>query len=345
MGTEMEKICALRRAGLTIYDVIPADQREALLLTAEELEQALNEALNGCADLAGLPLRTRSKRAKELVCSALGYPVPSSFRRVQPRFPSQDFDVYVQKSNNLQIWNEEVANSRRYVLIRVNGDSVITKVKVVTGELLTALDSTGTLTQKFQATLSPSDNAYELISDSDTVSLADLTVETVPEELGNPTAPPTQGTLQSIGALGERLRSIVGAQFADAGIDQERNRGAALHAIVCRVLGYEYHDAGQFPDLTHQLLEVKLQTSPTIDLGLVEPNSTDPLQVVTPIGVQIQHRDVRYAVFFGTTDGEVVTICNVYLTTGADFFTRFPRIEGNVKNKKLQIPLPNGFFD
>ena len=41
-------------------------------------------------------------------------------------------------------------------------------------------------------------------------------------------------------------------------------------------LGYSrYEDKGQFPDIRHQLLEVKLQTSPTIDLGLVLPSSTE----------------------------------------------------------------------
>ena len=79
-------------------------------------------------------------------------------------------------------------------------------------------------------------------------------------------------------------------RFVNAGFDQERNRGAALHALVCKALGYAgYQDDGQFPDVRHQLLEVKLQTSPTIDLGLVRPDSTEPLDVPQIAGNIIRH--------------------------------------------------------
>lgn len=135
-------------------------------------------------------------------------------------------------------------------------------------------------------------------------------------------------------------------RFKDGGYDQERNRGAGLHRLVCEALGYAgYQDDGQFPDVQHQLLEVKLQTSPTIDLGLVRPNSTEPLDVPQIQGQQIRHCDVRYAVFYAQTDGSQVTLTHLILTTGEAFFTRFPQFQGKVLNRKLQIPLPANFFD
>lgn len=97
--------------------------------------------------------------------------------------------------------------------------------------------------------------------------------------------------------------------------------------------------------MRHQLLEVKLQTSPTIDLGLVTPDSQDPLDVPKIGGQQIRHCDVRYAIFYAETDGKYVTLTNLYLTTGEAFFSRFPQFQGKVLNKKLQIPLPRDFFD
>ena len=76
----------------------------------------------------------------------------------------------------------------------------------------------------------------------------------------------------------------------DTGFDQERNRGAELHKLVCQRLGYlDYRDDGQFPDVRHQLLEVKLQSSPTIDLGLVCPDSEEALHVQKIEGRQIRH--------------------------------------------------------
>ena len=84
------------------------------------------------------------------MCEALGYPVPTSFGRKRPRFPGQQLDIYVQKSNNLQVWNEQLEAIRRYALVRVCEGSIIVRVKVVTGDTLAKLDTTGTLTQKYQ---------------------------------------------------------------------------------------------------------------------------------------------------------------------------------------------------
>ncbi len=89
---------------------------------------------------------------------------------------------------------------------------------------------------------------------------------------------------------------------------------------------------------------MKLQTSPTIDLGLVRPDSTEPLDVPKIAGRQIRHCDVRYALFYGQIDGVNVALTHFFLTTGERFFTRFPQFQGKVLNKKLQIPLPADFF-
>ena len=108
------------------------------------------------------------------VCRTLGYPVPSRFKKMQPRFPGQYFDTYAQKSNNLQVWNEELVPTRRYVIIRVSEDDAIAKVKVVTGDSLVLLDTTGTLTQKYQAQLIPGSATAELIAEDDTYHLQRL---------------------------------------------------------------------------------------------------------------------------------------------------------------------------
>ena len=93
-----------------------------------------------------------------------------------------------------------------------------------------------------------------------------------------------------------------------------------------------------------QLLEVKLQTSPTIDLGLVCPDSTEALDVPKIQGQQVRHCDVRYALFYAKTDGKQVMLTHFFLTTGEQFFSRFPQFLGKILNKKLQIPLPADFF-
>ncbi|OIO98491.1 MAG: restriction endonuclease [Anaerolineae bacterium CG2_30_64_16] len=338
-------VAAIRRSELSIYDPIEIGDPD-LWIPTPVLEGLLNTALTGVL-LVGLPLRTRSKVVKQLVCQALGYPAPPSFRRTKPRFPGQLFDTYVQKSNNLQVWNEELAPTRRYVIIRVGHDDVITRVKVVTGDTLALLDTTGTVTQKYQARLIPGEAKAELIVDKDTDILRPYVQSGVDlAAIASPVDHPRAGQLLPIKELFDQLKSLVGERFADVGHDQERNRGAALHQLVCQHLGYaDYRDCGQFPDVRHQLLEVKLQTSQTIDLGLVCPDSKDALDVPRIKGKQIRHCDVRYALFYATIDGEDVILTHLFLTTGEEFFTRFPQFQGKVLNRKLQIPLPPGFFN
>lgn len=335
---------AIRQRGLSIYDPVAIGDPE-LWIPTPELETLLNSALAGIS-LADLPLRTRSKIVKEHICRALGYPVPKSFKRTHPRFPGQCFDTYVQKSNNLQIWNEGLAPTRRYILIHVSADGLITRIKVVTGDTLALLDTTGTLTQKYQARLIPGDTLTELISPQDTDLLRPFVQSTVDLRVAaSPISHPVAGQLLPIGVIFDRLSDLVGQSFPDTGYDQERNRGGALHQLICTHLGYsDYRDDGQFPDVRHQLLEVKLQTSPTIDLGLVCPDSTEVLDVPHIQGHQIHHCDVRYALFFAKTDGKNVTLTHFYLTTGEKFFSRFSQFQGKVLNKKLQIPLPVDFF-
>jgi hypothetical protein len=337
---------------LSIYDPIDP-QDKALWIPRAELEALLNAGLSQFS-LQGLPIRTRSKVVKQQICKILGYPVPRTFKKTQPRFIGQDFDVYIQKSNNLQIWNEDIQPDRRYVLVRVSAEDLIERVKVVTGDVLERLDTTGTLTQKYQARLSVGVEPAELIVEKDTLPLQKLFDQnqadrkTADRATGNQaisTDTPIPQNLLPIAELFERLKPLVGQEFEDAGYDQERNRGAILHRLVCRQLGYEQcPDDGRFPDIRNQLLEIKLQTSSTIDLGLVRPNSEALLAMPEINGLRIRHCDVRYALFYGRTDGNMVVLSHFFLTTGAAFFSRFQQFQGQVVNRKIQIPLPKDFF-
>lgn len=322
---------AISESGLTIYDPVAS---LGLRLTVSELEAILNDQLRGLS--LDYPLRTRSKVLKARVCEALGYPVPATFRRTRPRFPGQDFDTHVQKSNNLQIWNQEVSPGRRYVLIRVDSSHVVTRVRVVSGTTIARLDTTGTLTTKYQARAKVPPAGSALVSVRDTqVVLSRMRSASRGADAGSEPLIP-------VGDLFKRLVKLCGRAFPDPGTVQERNRGAALHHMVCEAIGdAAYADSGQFPDIRTQLLEVKLQLAPTIDLGLVSPDSVEPIEDMP----QFRHCDVRYAVYYADSDGRQVVVRHLVLSTGQDFFTYFQRFGGLVCNAKLQIRLPRGFFD
>ncbi|MEA1010438.1 restriction endonuclease [Bacillus cereus] len=329
---------------LTIYDEIKVGDPN-YWIPSNELEELLSEQLVGL-DLDGLALRTRSKLVKEEVCKGLGYDAPKSFKKTQPRFLCQNFDVYTQKSNNLQIWNEEISPARRYVLIRISDEDIITKVRVVTGDILSELDKTGTLTQKYQAKLVGIAEKVKQFSESDTVEMKRLTDEFQGFASNtSPSAYPNSGEIMPIDEVFQRLQSIVGMRFPYLGALQERNRGGVLHSQVCSALGYSsFKDDGKFPDVKHQLIEVKLQTSPTIDLGLFLPNNEEALDIPLVNGQSICMCDVRYAIFYGEVENDEVVITKFYLVTGNDFFEYFTQFGGKKINKKLQIPLPNNFL-
>ena len=346
LNSGLLKVKNISASNLSIYSAIEVGDKN-LWLTSIELEAVLNNGLAGLS-LKGLPLRTRSKKVKGAICKVLGYPIPDSFQKTQPRFSGQQFDTYTQKSNNLQVWNEDLDPLRRYVILRLNENDEVIKVKVVSGSDLAPLDTTGTLTQKYQARLQNIKVYFELISESDTDNLAEICGDEniIDFERLSPIENPEKGEILPINILFEKLKQIVGSRFPNPGTDQERNRGAALHKLVCLALGYlEYSDDGKFPDIKNQLLEVKLQTSPTIDLGLVSPDSKTPLDIEKINNTTLKHCDVRYAIFYAKIEEGMVNITNLIVTTGRDFYDRLPKFEGLGLNKKIQIPLPSSFFE
>jgi hypothetical protein len=329
-------------AGASIYD--PPDLDSDLFYPVPTLEARLRNTLLGLQ--WDVPLRTRSKLGKMAVAEALGYTAPTNFRKTQPRFPHQNLDLFLQQSNNLQIWNEEVDPERRYALVRLDATNTVTGVRVVTGEAVALWDRTGTLTSKYQAARLEGRTGSKLVSHVDTIAFRNLLAPEVPSPASlsrlSPTERPQLGMVLPIDEVHHRLLALVGKSFVDPGLTNERARGVILQKLATEALGLgEYGDHGQFPDILNQALEIKLQTSPTIDLGLVSPDSD---HFAAEIGEHVRHRDVRYSVFFGARTGTTVTVTAVVSATGADFFTEFRRFEGLVSNRKLQIPLPSGLF-
>lgn len=335
---------AIQEAGVSIYDDLGT--RPDLVYDIADLEVLLSDALVGAR--WDLPIRTRSKVAKEAIADALGYPVPASFQKTQPRFPGQNLDISVQMADNLQIWNEDVDPNRRYALIRVLNDGTVTRVRVVTGEVIALWDRTGTLTSKYQAKRIDPSQGSKLVSPRDTENFmrafAPSTVPAFMRAATSPTSRPVPGSVLAIRHAHDHLLGLVGQELVDPGVTQDRSRGIVVQQLACLALGLgEYGDVGQFPDILCQALEVKLQLSPTIDLGLVLPDSTAAAQ---ELGPELRHADARYSVIYGSrVSDDRIRIDAVVTTTGQEFFTEFQRFEGNVQNKKLQIPLPRDLFE
>lgn len=330
----------IAQSGLTIYDVINPINQE-LYIPTNVLEYILNQSLIGLS-LQGYRLRTRSKKVKSEICKALGYPIPLSFKRTKPQFPGQNFDVYIQKRHNVQIWNESIDYTRRYVFLKTSPDDFIVSVKVITGIQLASYSHTGTLSTKYQARMKS--YGQNICSPNDSIRVQNwMSNIQAPLNEVNPNHSPQKDQLLSIQEIYYRLSPLVGQYIDYLDPLQERNRGAKLHAMICKCLGYSiYEDDGNYPDIVNQLLEIKLQTSPTIDLGLHSP--TDGKPIITLPDITFYSEDIRYVIFDGVVYNNLVHLRNLYLVTGQDFPKYFPLFGGKTINTKLQIPLPHDFF-
>lgn len=332
----------IAQLGIDLYsEAATADSR--YFYSPDHLEALLNEELLGRDDLAGMAVKTRAKAAKTLVCEALGYAAPTSFRKIAggPRLPHPAVDVYAQQSNNLQIWNDEVDAERRYVII-VLDECRIRDVRVVAGADLAQFDNTGKLTSKFQASRINERNGSRLVSLEDTPHFVERLVPGTHASSNSPVALPEAGGVLAISEVYNRLLPMVGMTYEDPGIVQERNRGTVVHREVCnRLETGRFADNGQFPDILSQLVEVKLQLARTVDLGLELPGSDTPLASANGL---LQVRDVRYAIFYATRTGSEFTLDSLVLTSGADFFEEYRQFGGLTSNKKLQLRLPASWF-
>ena len=329
--------CNIENSKLTIYDPL-TPQDEKYWYSDAELEFILKEYMLGKSYI-GQATKTRSKSINQDICRALGYPIPSTFRRTRPRFLGQNFDKYAQQKNNLQIWNEEVSLTRRYCLIFLNDDNLVVNIKVLSGATLSKYDTTGKLTTKYQANiLSKFDNGTTLLSNTDTLQIQKAFQNFDKITSTSPADYPTVSELMPIKNLFDKLKTLEGVQFKSSG--KSRTDGDYVQDLVYKCLGYkEYKENGQLPDLMNQLLEIKSQQARTIDLGLFNPNDKQPLQIPAINGYVPTVSDIRYAIFYCENDGKLVTITKIYLVTGQDFFKYFHQFGGKKQNKKIQMHL------
>src|SRR5437588_9497652 len=334
---------AIAASGLSIYDPLVPD-REDFFYPREELEVVLCDHLLG-REVPG-ENKTKAKLAKQLVAEAPGYPVPSSFQRTSPRFTGQDLDVFAQASDNVQIYNQDLDPTRRYAILKLDGKAQIESVRVIDGEALARLDADGTITSKFQARRKSGRTGSRLVSRLDSElfrELAGPVDDLSPAALAalDPLDPPELGRVLSIGALYERPQPLVGAPVEHLPLG-ERTRAQWFHELVCETLGLRRHaDSGQFPDISCQALEVKLQYRQTIDLGLVLPTSEGGTRF---LGQGLRHCDARYLVAYTEVGPVGHRISALVLTIGEDFFLEFDPMGGLGRNDKLQIHLPADFF-
>jgi hypothetical protein len=140
------------------------------------------------------------------------------------------------------------------------------------------------------------------------------------EPLANAPADPV--SLYSLGELACLLKPLMGIEAPRDGqnrILEVRPKGHWFEYEVVKCLGYHYPPgSGLFPDVRHQLLEIKHHTgkSVTIDFGHHHPASKEIIDARWNEKAKARIRDIRYLIALAPPSEFKVTV--LVLATGAE---------------------------
>lgn len=139
----------------------------------------------------------------------------------------------------------------------------------------------------------------------------------------------------------KKIKEIVGESVIGRTIQPEatKNRGQILEKMVAEALGYKISEdlAGGYPDIRNQALEVKVQDSPTVDLGMYTPEYEETV----PGCKNFTTRDIRYLIALTNPDTHVIE--GIVLSPGSELGKHFTYIAE--ESYKCQRSIPMSFFD
>lgn len=120
-----------------------------------------------------------------------------------------------------------------------------------------------------------------------------------------------------------------------------KNRGQALEKKVLELLSYEVNENdllyGAFPDIRNQLLEVKVQDSPTVDLGKFSPEKEE----IVIEDSDLTTFDVRYLIALTNPKTEIIE--GIILSPGEKLGELFSYV--SAESYKCQRAIPMSFFE
>ena len=283
-----------------------------------------------------------------------------------PKITREFVDTYIVTSGtsyNLQVWNRIPASNTLLVKYE-SGESlqcndvrfIFVKIDVMKSEVSSIIIMTpdyiegrfgkfGKPTIKYQLLISSKSRASIYQNPDKILSFPDS--NKLSYHIINDYQPPKIGMVEepelkelfSIALLKKMVAENLIGKKLEAGAT--KNRGQALERMVLKLLGYKIQRddllAGGFPDIRNQLLEVKVQDSPTVDLGKFSPEREEI--VIKDKGLTTF--DVRYLI--ALTDPKTEIIEGVILSPGKRLGEVFSYISD--KNYKCQRSIPMNFFD
>ena len=345
------------------------------LSTPTQLARRLETLIGRKYPLTGKPRTDGSNIRKLVATTLLNHPLPEPAsnqdymivppgKKGVPKILREFIDTYIVttgNSYNLQVWNRNPASESvqvqysngsvlsakdvRFIFVPVDPiTETISSIVVLTPDYIEVnFGPFGKPTIKHQLIISGSmrDSILSLqppvFIGTDTNRLNELVTSSFVKPTASIHDAPQPGMIFDITLLEAKLsKHLLGMIIPP---DATKTRGQTLEKIVARLLGYTTSNkllAGGYPDVMNQLLEVKIQDSPTVDLGLYSPQFEETL----PAMRNITTRDVRYLI--ALMDSDESRIAGLIICAGGDLGKHFTYVAD--ESYKCQRSIPMDFF-
>ncbi|WP_341778693.1 hypothetical protein [Levilactobacillus sp. HBUAS70063] len=259
-----------------------------------------------------------------------------------PKFLREYIDTYIITSGenyNLQVWNRnpdtdmvqiEYLNSYqalrskdvRLVFGKINMDTkTIESIFIASPDkIVDMFGKFGVPTAKYQLIISES--AKHLVNQSpnhialfeDSSSLSHLLKEHAKSNTDFRAFPVNNDKIMPLTQIKDLVQSLIGTSILG---NSTRTRGLALEQAVVQNLGYQLPTTmyPQYPDVPNQLLEVKTQDSPTVDLGKYSPQNVQTPKELAGIHDEVNTANMRYLI--AITEPLTGVIQDIFLGPGS----------------------------
>lgn len=308
---------------------------------AKHLDDGSIKIADKC-DFEIIPLKKKGV-PKLLACLADSYIVTTgnSYNlQVWNRFPNT-FNVLVKyKKGNAAI----KCNDIRLILVQIDTDKKQIKT-IVTATPQYIVDKFGTFgvpTMKHQLIIAETKRKEIIRQDSkclfhdDTENMFSHIQADFFTITDNISTSPQTGKLLPLSVIKDKvIGSLLGRKLKNA---DTKTRGQELERLVASLLGYHIDDTlvGGYPDIPNQLLEIKIQDSPTVDLDKYSPSNP----ITIDMNLDITTEDVRYLIALTDKNG---IIEGLILCPGNKLGEHFTFVNGT--SYKCQRSIPMNFFD
>lgn len=278
-----------------------------------------------------------------------------------PSFLREYIDTYIVTtgtSYNLQVWNRNpnsasvqvdlkngetlLASDVRFVLGKINSDNCLESIIIMTPDYIeNRFGKFGKPTIKQQLIIS-NKKREEIIKDSEMViadsRLPNKLLDNVNiGALDNARIKDEPNKVLPIETIAECITNKLLKERLDISLSTKQ-RGQQLERFVAYQLGYKDLQEsleGGYPDIRNQMLEIKVQDSPTIDLGRYSP------QFEEKINEDFTTRTIRYLIALtNAVNGEIE---GVIICPGEELGKYFTYV--TEKSFKCQRSIPMSFFD